>query len=179
MMKDVIDFREHNTQIVVRNADGKIRPLWNDNALGRLIKLRVPGVTGSYKDSFTNRNLITTTGVAKVAALIAGISSPVAFTYCALGIGVTAANVADTALGSEIVTGGLSRAVATITNTTVSTTNDSAQFVKTFTATAAFAVTEEGIFNASSAGTLLAHQVFSAINLAIGDSITITHTVTA
>jgi hypothetical protein len=40
------------------------------------------------------------------------------------------------------------------------------------------AITEAGIFNASSSGTLLSHVVFSAINKGAADSLTITWTIT-
>jgi hypothetical protein len=47
-----------------------------------------------------------------------------------------------------------------------------AQLQKTFTFTASFAVTEEGIFDSATAssGTLLARQVFAAVNVANLDS---------
>jgi hypothetical protein len=57
---------------------------------------------------------------------------------------------------------------------TTTITNDTAQITKTFTVTGTVAVTESGVFNASSGATLLAHQVFSAINVASGDSLQIT-----
>lgn len=57
---------------------------------------------------------------------------------------------------------------------TTDTTNDTAQLVATFTFTGSFAVTETGVLNAASVGTLLARQVFGAINVASGDSLQIT-----
>jgi hypothetical protein len=57
---------------------------------------------------------------------------------------------------------------------TTTITNDTAQLTKTFTVTGSVAVTESGVLNAASAGTLLCHQVFSAINVASGDSLAVT-----
>ena len=57
---------------------------------------------------------------------------------------------------------------------TTTVTNDTAQVTKTFTVTGTFAVTEAGLLNASSAGTLLCRQVFSAVNVLNGDSLQIT-----
>ena len=44
----------------------------------------------------------------------------------------------------------------------------------TFNFTLSFAVTESGVLNAASLGTLLARQTFSAINVANGDSLQVT-----
>lgn len=122
------------------------------------------------------RNLITTIGKAGLASRINGIGAEPVFSYAAIGIGVTAANAADTILGSEITTGGGQRALATLSRVTITATNDTAQFVVTYNFTSAFAVTEAGIFNNATAGlgTLLARKVFSPMNVVSGDSITLT-----
>ena len=130
---------------------------------------------GKVKDKRYIRNTITNAGMAEVANLIAGVSSPVAFTYLALGIGTTAAAVTDTTLESEITDTGLARHSATASRVTTNVTNDTAQLVYTWTATGAKAVTECGMFNNASAGTLLGRQVFSAINTANSDQITVTY----
>jgi hypothetical protein len=46
--------------------------------------------------------------------------------------------------------------------------------VGTATATGTIAITESGVFNAATAGTLLARQVFTAVNVVSGDSIQFT-----
>ena len=80
------------------------------------------------------------------------------------GTGTTAAASGDTALQTEV-----ARGAATISRVTTSTTNDTAQYVRVFTAAATQAITEEGLLdNNSSDGNLLAHQVFSAINMVSG-----------
>lgn len=119
------------------------------------------------------KNVITSTGKAEVAGLINGDTSG-AFTYLAIGIGTTSEVVGDTALESEITSGGGSRASATCSRTTTSVTNDTAQWVHTWTFSSTFAVTESGIFDAASDGVMLARKTFSAINVVSGDQIQIT-----
>jgi hypothetical protein len=97
----------------------------------------------------------------------------------AIGTGATAAATGDTALMTEITAGGGARVAATMTQTTTTYTNDTAKFVAVWTASSALAPVEAGIFDSTTvAGShLLAHQVFSVVNMSIGDSLTITWTV--
>lgn len=129
---------------------------------------------GNLKEERDISNLITNAGFAGVASRINGDGSEAAFTYIALGTGTTAANVADTTLETEITTGGGERANSTVSRVTTDVTNDTAQLVETFAFTSSFAVTESGVLNAASTGVLLARQVFSAINVANGDSLQVT-----
>lgn len=135
------------------------------NAAGVLLERRVV------------ENLVTSAGKAAVAGLIEGDVTDY-FDYLAIGTGTTAAATGDTALQTEISTGGGARAAATRSRITVNVTNDTAQFVYTWTFSASFAVTECGVFSASSGGTLLARQVFSAINVEDGSTLGMTYKVT-
>lgn len=181
MFAELLLCREPNTEIRLTSADGSPKKLWNENALGRRLRLagaevRIPYVTGTYGVLMRSQNLITNAGHAAANARMSGQGAYNTFVNIAIGTGVTAAAATDTALQTEITTGGGARGAATATQVTTSVTNDTTQLVKTFTFTSAFAVTEEGILdNAASGGTLLAHQVFAAINVASGDSLTITH----
>ncbi len=132
---------------------------------------------GRIKDQRTYHNLVVNAGLAGVASRINGDGSEAVFTYVAIGIGTTAAAAGDTALQSEITTGGGSRAAATVSRITTTVTNDTAKWVITYSFTASFAVTESGILNAASAGTMLARKVFGAINVANTDSLQISWTV--
>ncbi len=129
---------------------------------------------GHYSKSMTVKNLMTNAGFALVAGRINGSGSPAAATYIAVGTGATAANATDTTLQTETATSGLSRASATVSLVTTTVTNDTAQLVVTFSVSGTVAVTESGVFNAASSGTLLCRQVFSAINVVNGDSLQIT-----
>lgn len=91
------------------------------------------------------------------------------------GIGTGAAAVTDTALGTESspTTGG-GRTVGTESAVTGSVTSDTYQVVGTVTAGGALAITEAGLFNAVSAGVMMIRAVFSAVNVALNDSIAFT-----
>lgn len=125
------------------------------------------------------KNLITSAGKAGIASRINGSGAEAAFTYLAVGTGTNAAAAGDTALQTELATSGLSRVNATASRVTTSVTNDTAQLQTTFSVTGTQAVTEAGILNAASTGTLLSRQVFSAINVVNGDSLQLTYKVQA
>uniref|UniRef100_A0A6H1Z8R6 Putative tail protein n=1 Tax=viral metagenome TaxID=1070528 RepID=A0A6H1Z8R6_9ZZZZ len=126
---------------------------------------------GNVKDQREYHNLVVSAGKAGVASRINGAGSEAAFTYIAIGIGTTAAAAGNTTLESEIVTAGGERAAGTPTRITTNVTNDTAQLQVTYSFTGSFAVTESGVLNAASTGTLIARRTFSAINVVSGDSI--------
>ncbi len=91
------------------------------------------------------------------------------------GIGTTAAAVGDTALQTEsapTTSGG--RTVGTESRTTITQTNDNYQVVGTVTAGSTLAITEAGLFDNVTAGNMLIHSIFSAVNVVSGDSIAFT-----
>lgn len=113
-------------------------------------------------------NLVVTAGKEFVAARMVGTSADV-MDNMAIGSGSTAAAVSDTALGSELdrqsATSSVSGAVAT--------------YAATFGAgNGTGAVTEAGLFNAASGGTMLCRTVFSVVNKGASDSMTISWAVT-
>lgn len=115
------------------------------------------------------KNLIVNTGKNFLAsAVINSSTSP--FTHMAIGTNTTAAAVGDTSLGSELVRQAF---------TSSSVAANVVTLVTTYAAgTGTGALTEAGIFNASSSGTMLSRIVFSAINKGSADSLTITWTIT-
>jgi len=172
-----------NVEYQLRDTEGKVKQLFQLNKLGAWLRAKglvSPNVTsrifGNFVDKLVISNLITTVGVSGIAARINGSGSPAAYTYIALGLGTTAAADADTRLESEITTSGGARASASVTLQTTDTAGDTAQLQNTFNFTdgGTFAICESGVLNAADAGTLLAHQVFSAINVASGDSLQVT-----
>jgi hypothetical protein len=114
-------------------------------------------------------NLVVTAGKNLVASRLVGTSSDV-MSHMAIGSGTTAAAAGNTALGTELgrvslTSGAASAAVVT--------------YVATFAAgTGTGAVTEAGLLNASSGGTMLCRTVFSVVNKGANDSMTVTWTVT-
>jgi hypothetical protein len=123
---------------------------------------------GKKIDERVVENLIVNVGKAQVSGLIGGVVTGV-FNYIAVGTGTTSPSPTDTALQNEVM-----RASSTNSQTTTNVTNDTLQLQATFNFTSSYAITEAGIFNASSGGTMLARQTFGAINVASGDSIAIT-----
>ncbi len=114
-------------------------------------------------------NLVVTTGKEYVASRIKDTTAT-AMSHMAIGTGTTAAAAGDTALVSE-------SARTALTSTTVST--NTVVYVDTFGAgTGTGAITEAGVFNASSSGTMLCRTVFSVVNKGADDSMTITWTIT-
>ena len=113
-----------------------------------------------------------------MAGLVGNTGSCTAFTYLANGSGTTAFAATQTALVTENTANGSARAAATVSRTTTTATNDTLSLVKQWTASGAVTIKEAGIFNASSAGDMLARKVLdSTVTLASADTWTWTHTV--
>ena len=114
-------------------------------------------------------NLVVTAGKGYVASRIKDATAT-AMSHMEIGSGSTAAAASDTALGS---------ALGRVSLTSTSVSSAVVTYVATFGAgTGTGAVTEAGLFNASSGGTMLCRTVFSVVNKGSADSMTITWTVT-
>tara|TARA_Y100000114_G_scaffold75807_1_gene69526 strand:- start:8034 stop:8480 length:447 start_codon:yes stop_codon:yes gene_type:complete len=138
---------------------------------GRL-DIVVTSPDGVVKEEHCVKNVVVTTGKNYVASRMAGTSASV-MSHMSIGTGTTAAAASDTTLGSE-------SARVSLTSTTVN--NNDVVYVATFpanTPSSAAAITEAGIFNAGSSGSMLCRTVFSPVNKQTADSLTITWTVTA
>lgn len=94
------------------------------------------------------------------------------FKYHDSGVGTTAENAADTAIET---TDGESRATGTQTEASATVYRS----VATISYTTTKAITEHGLFNDATTGTLMDRTVFSAINVVSGDSIQFTYSLTA
>lgn len=90
--------------------------------------------------------------------------------YVAIGTGAGTAAAADTTLFTETE----SRVSGTATRVTTTVANDTVSVAGTVTATAARAVTNAGLFDASVTGNLYMKADFATVNLATGDSIALT-----
>lgn len=87
------------------------------------------------------------------------------------GVGTTAENIADTGIET---TDGESRATGTQTESAA----NAYRSVGTISYTTTKAITEHGLFNDATTGTLMDRTVFSAINVVNGDSVQFTYTLT-
>lgn len=91
------------------------------------------------------------------------------------GTGTTTAAVSQTALVTEAApTTAGGRTVGTESRTTTTQTNDTYTVTGTVTAGSSLAITEAGLFDATSAGNMLIRGDFSAVNVVSGDSIAFT-----
>ena len=135
------------------------------------VKIDIIGADGAEKDSREIKNLVVTTGKTFIASRIVGVASNV-MGWMELGTGTTAAAVGDTALQTAI-----SGSRVALTSGTSAT--NVVTYVASFPAgTGTGAVTEAGVFNASSAGTMLCRTVFSVVNKGAADAMSSTWTIT-
>jgi hypothetical protein len=116
-------------------------------------------------------NLVVTTGKTLVATMLQG-GSPTPITHMGVGTGSTAAAAADTALGTEVDRNGLAVSGGTATGAVVSYTGTWAPGDGTG------ALTEAGLFTASSGGVMLCRTVFPVVNKGEDDTVTIVWDVT-
>ena len=135
-------------------------------------------ITGALQISLNNEivhqcdNLVVTAGKNWVAGRFKDGSIPDEMSHMAIGSADTAAAAGNTALATE-----LSRIALTTDGGTVST--NTVQYDASWTsATGAFAIKEAGIFNAASAGTMLARTTFAIINKGTDDTVSISWTIT-
>lgn len=137
-------------------------------ATGRLsVVLKDSG--GQVKDSRDINNLVVTSGLGYIASRMKDTTEG-AMSYMAIGTGTTAAAAGDTTLGTELDRNAL-------TSTTV--TGNQIEYVTSWAAgDGTGAVTEAGIFNDVTAGTMLARTVFDVVNKAANDTLSITWTIT-
>ena len=117
------------------------------------------------------RNLVVTSGKELVAANLQG-GTVTPLTHMGVGTGTVAASAADTALGSQLDRNALSTSGGTV-----------AAAVVTYECTwlpgdGTGALTEAGLFSASSGGTMLARTVFPVVNKGADDTVTIAWDVT-
>lgn len=139
-------------------------------ATGR-VKVVLKDENGSIKEDFTVDNLVVDAGLDYIASRMKDATAT-AMSHMEVGTDTTAAAAGDTTLGSAV---GASRTA--LTSTTV--TDNAVAYVCTFGAgVGTGALTEAGIFNASSAGDMLCRTVYSVINKGAADSMTITWTIT-
>lgn len=124
----------------------------------------------------------TTTNVAfkRVAGLINGRISGagVNFDYLALDQSTGATAAASTGLAIECTTCGLGRAAATCTWQTTTNASDTAQMLKTFSATNTKTIYGAGVFDtATTGGNMLAGTHFAGKAMVSGDTLAITYKV--
>jgi hypothetical protein len=132
------------------------------------LQIKLFGPDGKLKSEKTVPNLVVTTGKTFIAARMVG--TPTAMSHMAIGSGTVDPVVGNTTLGTEL---------ARVTLTSSASSGAVVTYVASFGAgVGTGAVTEAGILNASSAGTLLCRTEFSVVNKGADDSMSITWTIT-
>jgi hypothetical protein len=125
---------------------------------------------GNVKEQRNVENLVVTVGKNAIADQILASPTFTKPTHMAVGTGSTAANVADTTLETE---------TARVALATKTRSGNVVTYTATFPAgTGTGALTEAGIFDASSSGNMWNRVVYSVINKAAGDSLAISWTTT-
>lgn len=144
--------------------------LENLKASGQL-HVVLTGADGKVKEDHLLKNLVVDTGLNFIVNRMKDATATV-MSHMTLGTGTTAAASSDTTLETEI-----SGARVALTSTTVAA--NQITYVASFAAgVGTGAVTESGIFNNSTGGTMLCRTVFPVVNKQAGDSMTVTWTVT-
>jgi hypothetical protein len=136
-----------------------------------LVTIVQTNAEGKIVKEFQVPNLVVTAGKSHIAAKIAATTnSPAAMTHMAIGTGTSTPGASDTALGTQ--TGRVSLSGSVVSTNTIT-------YTASFPAgTGDGAITEAGVFNASSGGTMLCRTTFPVVNKASGDTIAITWVVT-
>ena len=143
----------------------------NITAIGQL-DVVLTGSDGAVKENIHIPNLVVTVGKEWIAARMADTGIPGEMSHMAVGSGTTAAANGDTALGTELGRVALDTSGGSVAANVVT-------YNATFGAgTGTGAVTEAGLFNASSAGTMLCRTVFAVVNKGADVTLSITWTVT-
>lgn len=124
---------------------------------------------GNIKEQREIKNLVVTVGKNFIASRMVGATANV-MSHMAVGSGTTAAAPGDTTLGTEL------GRVALSSNT--ATDNVVTQTATFLAGVGTGAITEAGVFNAASAGTMLCRTVFAVVNKGANDAMSITWTVT-
>lgn len=150
---------------------------------GSLSIIVTDSLSNSIKQELYVPNMVVTAGKAFIASRMVGTSAAV-MSHMAIGTSATSEAVGDTALGAELTTGGgytsYSRAALSISSSTSNIVTYSANFAANNPSapTGGAVLREAGIFNASSAGTMLCRTTFPIVTKLPSDALTITWTIT-
>lgn len=132
------------------------------------LQIKLYGPDGQLKQEQNVPNLVVTTGRGYIAGRMVG--TPTAMSHMAIGSGTAAPAVGDTTLGTELGRVSLTSSVAAAAVVT---------YIASFGAgVGTGAVTEAGLFNAGSAGTMLCRTTYAVVNKGADDSLSITWTIT-
>ena len=125
---------------------------------------------GNVKNALHVPNLVVTVGKNYIASRMVSSVASAIMSHMAIGTGTDVPDVTDQFLGTE---------AGRVELASFSAAGNQVTATATFPAgTGTGAITEAGILNAASAGTLLCRTTFPVVNKAAGDSIAITWVIT-
>lgn len=147
----------------------------NENLkLSGQLKIVVRDKDGNVKDQRVCENLVVDAGLEFIASRMVGTAASI-MSHMGLGSGTTAAAAGNTALETA-----LGSRVALASATVAGGNAKQVEYTASFPAgTGTGTVTEAGVFNAATAGTMLCRTTFAAVNKTADDALSITWTVTA
>lgn len=141
------------------------------------LKITITNESGEITKELSVNNTVVTSGKNWITARLKTASIPDEMSHMAIGTETTTIQadpvvVGDTTLGTQLVRNTLDSTV--ITNNVIT-------YTATFGPSETYigAITEAGIFNAASGGTMLCRTKFGAVNKAAADTMTIIWTITA
>lgn len=124
---------------------------------------------GVVLDRRVEQNLVVTAGKVQAAKYWIGTGGA-AMTWIAVGTGTSDPAAGNTTLQAEITDSGLARKQ----DTAPTNSSNEASITVLWNVTGTKAVTESGIFNASSSGQMGARVTFAALNMSSGDTLQLT-----
>tara|TARA_B110000093_G_scaffold152330_1_gene167281 strand:- start:29 stop:487 length:459 start_codon:yes stop_codon:yes gene_type:complete len=128
---------------------------------------------GIVKEQREVKNLVVNAGLAYIISRMLNTSKSV-MSHMALGSGTTAAAASQTDLGTT-----LGSREALTSSTITGSNSEKVVYVATFDAgDATGAVSEAGVFNATTSGDMLCRTVFSVVNKQADDTLSVTWTIT-
>ncbi len=134
------------------------------------LKIVVTDENGQVKEEHTVPNLVVTSGRNFIASRMVG-TTPAVMSHMAVGSGTTAPALAQTALVTQL--------GSRVTLSTSSASANVVTYIATFAAgQGTGAVTEAGVFNAATAGTMLCRTTFPVVNKGNNDTLAITWSIT-
>ena len=139
--------------------------------VGRLTAVKI-SADGTRTDlGLISTKVVTTAGVGFIVDAFQNSVELETMKYHGCGTGAVAESSSDTTLGTEAAT----RATGSLTE---GASANIFKTVGTWASDGSYAITEHGVFSASTVGVLLDRSVFAAINVISGDSIEFTYELT-
>lgn len=150
---------------------------------GSLSLVLTDSLTGKVKQELYVPNLVVTAGKTFIASRMVGTSANI-MSHMAIGTSATTEVAGDETLGAELTVGGGYTGYTRASLTTASASTNVVTYSATFAANNPSApaggavLREAGIFNASSAGTMLCRTTYPIVTKLPADALTITWTIT-